>query len=255
MTVVRLLLAYDGTDFHGWARQPGIRTVEGAILEALGRLLGAAPDLSVAGRTDAGVHAEGQVVSFPASAGVDPSRVQRTLNGTLAPEVVVRDARLAPEGFDARHNATGREYLYRIDTTATPDPFTARYIWHRPGPVSLPAMRAAATLLIGTHDFASFCRAPQAGTTMRTLRRLAVSRVGPRVEIRAVADGFLHQMVRSLAGTLVAVGEGRTPPEAMPGVLAARDRAAAGPIAPPHGLVLVRVFYGRRNSSRRVPRR
>jgi tRNA pseudouridine38-40 synthase len=255
MSVVRLVLAYDGTDFHGWAMQPGVRTVEGVVSEALGLVLGSAPKLSVAGRTDAGVHAQGQVVSFQASAEADPDRIQRALNRFLGPEVVVRDARRAPAGFDARHSATGREYLFRIDTSATADPFTARYVWHRPAPLSLPAMRAAARVLIGEHDFASFCRAPQAGTTTRTLRRMAISRLGPRVEVRTVADGFLHQMVRSLVGTLVAVGEGRTPPEAIHEMLAARDRAAAGPIAPPYGLALVRVLYGPRGSNRRGPTR
>jgi tRNA pseudouridine38-40 synthase len=246
MTVVRLDLAYDGTDFHGWARQPRVRTVDGVVSEALGRLLGSAPELSVAGRTDAGVHAQGQVVSFTASRDIEPGRIQRALNGLLAPEVVVQSARLVGDGFDARFSATGREYLYRIDTGDVPDPFTSRFVWHRPGRLLLTPMRAAALALVGEHDFASFCRTPQGGTTIRRLRRLAVSPRGLRVEVRAIADGFLHQMVRSLVGTLVAVGAGRIAPEAMPGILAARDRAEAGPIAPPQGLVLVRVLYGRR---------
>ncbi len=153
-------MAYDGTDFRGWAKQPGVRTVEGALEDALARMLDQRPSLSVAGRTDAGVHAEGQVVSFPSPDPVDPTRVQRALNGMLAPEVVVRDARRAPAGFDARHAATAREYRYRIDTSALPDPFTARYVWHRPGELRVGAMRAAAQHLIGEHDFASFCRPP-----------------------------------------------------------------------------------------------
>lgn len=246
MSVIKLVLAYDGTDFHGWARQPGARTIQGEIEEALGRMLPEPPRLSVAGRTDAGVHAEAQVASFVAPDEVDPRRVQRMLNALFAPEVVVLRSSRAPDGFDARHSATGREYRYRIDTGPVPSPFTARYVWHHPGLLSLSRMRAAARLLEGEHDFASFCRVTETpASSVRTLSRLAVSASSGRVEIRAVANAFLHQMVRSLAGTLVAVGEGKIDPASMPEILAARRRAAAGPVAPPHGLTLVRVVYGR----------
>ncbi len=251
MAVVRLLLAYDGTGFHGWAAQPGVRTVEGVLGDALERALGARPRLSVAGRTDAGVHASGQVASFPLPEPTDVDRLQRAVNGMLAPEVVVREARLAPAEFDARHRATGREYAYRIDVAMVPDPMTARYAWHRPGPLALGPMRAAARDLLGEHDFASFCRVPSPpASTVRTLRRLSVSRDGTEVRIRAEANGFLHQMVRSLVGTLVAVGEGSMAADAMPEVLAARRRRAAGRVAPPHGLTLVRVTYGARPLTR-----
>ena len=250
MTVIKLVLAYDGTDFHGWAKQRRVRTVEGLLEGSLALLLGEAPKLSVAGRTDAGVHAEGQVTSFDAPDSLDPDKVLRALNGMLAPEVVVRHARRAPAGFDARHSATAREYRYRIDTSAVPSPFTARFAWHHPGPLRIGALRAAARDLVGEHDFASFCRAPQQGGTTRRLLRLSVSAAADRAEIRAVANGFLHQMVRSLTGTLVAVGEGRIDRHAMPAVLAARNRAEAGPIAPPHGLTLIRVRYSPVRSSR-----
>jgi tRNA pseudouridine38-40 synthase len=246
MTVIRLLLAYDGTDFHGWAKQPGVRTVEGVLEEAVGRLIGAVPRLSVAGRTDAGVHAEGQVASFTAPAGLDPGRVQRTVNAILAPEVVVRVARRAPDGFDARHSASAREYRYRIDTSAVPDPFTARWTWHRPGPLRAGLMRAAATQLLGEHDFASFCREPQRGGTVRRVLRLTVASRDGRVDVRTVANGFLHQMVRSMVGTLVAVGEGRIHSQDVTAILEARSRAVAGPVAPPHGLTLVGVRYSPR---------
>jgi tRNA pseudouridine38-40 synthase len=246
MSVIRLALAYDGTDFHGWAKQPGVRTIEGVIEEALGRMLPDPPRLSVAGRTDAGVHAEGQVASFTCPDGMDPARVQRMLNGLLSPEVVVLSAATAPDGFDARHSAAGREYRYRIEVGPLPSPFAARFVWHRPGKLSVPRMRVAARLLEGEHDFTSFCRASGvSGGTVRTLRRLAVSTSGERVDVRAVANGFLHQMVRSLVGTLVAVGEEKMEPGSMPDVLAARNRSAAGPVAPPNGLTLVRVSYRR----------
>lgn len=244
--VVRLTLAYDGTEFRGWARQRGQRTVQGVLEDALQRFLRDVPKLSAAGRTDAGVHARGQVVSFEWAGELDVVRLQRALNSMLAPEVVVTDARFAPGGFDARRSATAREYRYRIDIGPVPDPFTARYVWHRPGELAISRMRAAARHLVGEYDFASFCRAPKDGSsTVRRLERLAVSRSGDRVEVTARANGFLHQMVRALVGTLVAVGEGRIDPEEVPAILAAKDRAGAGRVAPAHGLTLEEVLYGR----------
>src|SRR5438128_70592 len=149
MTTVRLLLAYDGTDFHGWAAQPGVRTVAGTLGGALGRVLGEPPRLSVAGRTDAGVHALGQVVSFEAPPTVDPGRLQRAVNGMLGPEVVVRSASRAAAGFDARRSSRARLYLYRIDTGPVPSPFSARFVWHRPGDLPIGRLRPAARLLVG----------------------------------------------------------------------------------------------------------
>lgn len=226
-----------------------MRTVQGVLEEALGRVLGEVPTLSAAGRTDAGVHARGQVVSFPwPDAGPDLRRLQQALNAMCGPEVVVTDARTAPEGFDARFSASAREYRYRIHVGPVPDPFTARFVWHRPGDLSLAPMRRAARALTGRHDFASFCRSPgEDRSTVRRLDRLSVSRDGDRVEVFARANAFLHQMVRSLVGTLVAVGDGRLDAAAMPGILRARDRGAAGPVAPAHGLTLERVVYARRS--------
>jgi tRNA pseudouridine38-40 synthase len=246
--IVRLTLVYDGSEFRGWARNAGQRTVEGVLSEALERVLGDTPRLSVAGRTDAGVHARGQVASFVADDDVDLERLQRSINGMLAPEVVAEDVRRAPEGFDARFSATAREYRYRIDTGAWPDPFEARFVWHRPGELGVTAMRGAARTLIGEHDFASFCRRPQSGGTVRRLERLSVARVGDRVEISARANAFLHQMVRTLVGTLVAVGDGRLDADAVHEILVVRDRGRTPPMAPAHGLTLERVAYGRRAS-------
>jgi tRNA pseudouridine38-40 synthase len=243
--VVRLTLAYDGTGFRGWQRQRGLRTIQGVLEDALERLLGGVPKLATAGRTDAGVHARAQVVSFDTA--VDPDRIAHALNGMLAPEVVVVDARVAPNGFDARFSATAREYRYRIDLGEVPDPFSARYVWHRPGEPAVAEMRRAASLLIGEHDFASFCRRPPDDRhTVRDLERLSIVREDTRLEVAARADAFLHQMVRSLVGTLLAVGDGKLGGGSMPDILEARDRAAAGPLVPPHGLTLERVFYGRR---------
>lgn len=220
--------------------------MEGVLADALERVLGERPPLSAAGRTDAGVHARGQVISFATRSTIDPGGIRTALNGRLAPEVVVTRASTAPPGFDARFSATAREYRYAIRTAELPDPFLGRYEWHRPGDLSVGRMRTAAGDLVGRHDFASFCRRPGGGrSTVRTLHRLAVRRRGDLVLVDARADAFLHQMVRSLVGTLAAVGVGRIDPTAMPAILEARDRAAAGPVAPPHGLVLERVIYGR----------
>ena len=245
--IARLTLAYDGTRFRGWARNAGQRTVEGVLTDALERALGSAPKLAVAGRTDAGVHARGQVASFAAAEGVDLERLQRSINGMLAPEIVATEARRAPDDFHARFSASAREYRYRIDVGEWPDPFDAPFVWHRPGELSLSAMREAARPLLGEHDFASFCRRPQSGGTVRRLERLSVARRGDRVEISARANAFLHQMVRTLVGTLVRVGDGRLDPATLPAILAARDRTRAAQMAPAHGLTLERVVYGRRD--------
>jgi tRNA pseudouridine38-40 synthase len=245
--IVVLRLAYDGSRFRGWARNAGQRTVEGVLSDALGLVLGEAPKLSVAGRTDAGVHASGQVASFRVGDEVDLERLQRSVNGMLAPEVVVFEVRRAPEGFDARFSATAREYRYRIDTGPWPDPFDARFVWQRPGELSLARMREATRPLIGDHDFASFCRRPRSGGTTRRLERLSVSRRGDRVEVVARANAFLHQMVRAVVGTLVRVGEGRLDPAEVAEILRARDRSRTPNMAPAHGLTLQRVIYGRRS--------
>lgn len=246
---IRLDLAYDGTGFRGWARQrdPRVRTVEGTLTSLLPSVLHEDVRLSVAGRTDAGVHARGQVCSFVTDSVVPPERVAAFLNGRLAPEVVVTRATYAPAGFDARFSASARAYRYGVDTAEVPDPFTARFVWHRPGTLSVPAMRAAARLLVGEHDFTSFCRRPGGGrSTVRDLRRLSVRREGDLVVIGAEANAFLHQMVRSLVGTLVRVGEGRLDPEEVGRLLTARDRSGTPTIAPSRGLTLERVAYGRR---------
>jgi tRNA pseudouridine38-40 synthase len=247
VAVVRVRLAYDGTGFRGWAKQRDQRTIEGVLQDALERVLGSAPRLSVAGRTDAGVHARGQVASFATAEPPDLPRLQRGLNAMLGPEVVVLAAEPAPDGFDARFSATARMYRYRIHLGPWPDPFEARYVWHRPADANLARMRTAARHLVGEHDFAAFCRRPPAdASTVRRLERLSVARSGHRLEITARANAFLHQMVRSLVGTLVGVGDGTLDPDSMPDVLASVDRSRAGPVAPPHGLTLERVVYGRR---------
>ena len=251
MHVVRLTLAYDGTDFRGWAHQcdPAVRTVEGVLADLLSRVVDERVRLSVAGRTDAGVHARGQVASFRTGNPMTPERIRDAVNGALGPEIVALDAREAPDGFDARFSATARVYRYMVDTAGVSDPFTARFEWHRPGSLSVSRMRAAARPLVGEHDFASFCRHPGAGRpTLRNLQRLTVVREGSRVVFGFRANAFLHQMVRSLVATFVAVGEGRLEPADVERMLDARDRSATrGRLAPARGLTLERVVYGRRS--------
>jgi tRNA pseudouridine38-40 synthase len=239
---LRLLVAYDGTGFHGFAAQPSVRTVEGELVGALTRVVGdgGIANLACAGRTDAGVHAWGQVVSFDAEPGLDPGRVRTAVNGLLAPEVVVRDAEIVAPDFDARHSAVWRHYRYTIVNRPAPDPFLARYAWWVSTPLDLHALHLGADPFIGEHDFASFCRRGPAGSS--TVRRVLESRwcdLGDgvlRYEIRA--NAFCWQMVRSIVGTLVGVGTGKRRPGDLTAVLRARDRSRAGALAPPHGLCL-----------------
>ncbi len=176
---------------------------------------------------------------------LDPARVRRAVNATLGPAVVVRAADWAPDGFDARFSARRRTYRYRIDDSGDPDPLTRGFVlaWQRP--LDLARMRQAAACLVGEHDFAAFCRARAGASTTRHLRSLGVRRVRGLVEVRVVADAFCWQMVRSIVGYLLAVGDGRRDPAGTAAVLAGRDRAAAGQVAPPHGLVLEAVTYPR----------
>ena len=242
-------LAYDGTGFRGWAaqRDPSIRTIEGELSAVLADVIGEPVKLSVAGRTDAGVHARGQVASFVTESARAVETLRDAINGRLGPEVVALAVRRAPDGFDARFSASARIYRYRTQVGAVPDPFEARFAWHHPGTLDLRRMRAAAAHLVGSHDFTSFCRHPGAGrSAVRDLQRITVVKVSDRIEIGFRANAFLHQMVRALTGTMVAVGEGILDPDAIPSILRARDRSRARQIAPAHGLTLERVVYGAR---------
>jgi tRNA pseudouridine38-40 synthase len=245
---VRLVVAYDGTGFRGFAAQPSqprVRTVGGALGGAIEKVLRHPVELVCAGRTDAGVHARGQVVSFEAEPGLDPWRLQSALNSMLGPEIVVRSADLVEPGFDARRSATARTYEYTIVNRTAADPFLARYAWWVAEPLDLTLLRLAADVFIGEHDFASFCRKGPEGSS--TVRRVLAARWRDegdgvlRFEIRSSA--FCWQMVRSIVGTLVEVGIGKRAPGELLAVLCAADRAAAGQLAPPHGLCLREVEY------------
>jgi tRNA pseudouridine38-40 synthase len=249
MRTLRVRLAYDGTSFRGWASQgdPDIRTIEGVLVELLTRVLHEPVRLSVAGRTDAGVHARGQVMSFVTERGIRASKLQGAINGHLGPEVVALDVTEVPASFDARFSASAREYRYVIDTAPVADPFTSRFLWQRPGELDVGAMRAGASHLVGLHDFTTFCRHPGAQkSTVRQLDRLSVRKVGTQVELGLRANAFLHQMVRAVVGTLVLVGEGQLRPGDVERLLAQRSRGGTGNLAPARGLTLERVVYGRR---------
>jgi tRNA pseudouridine38-40 synthase len=248
---LRLDLSYDGSAFHGWATQPGgVRTVQETVSEALGRLL-ALPGgvlLTVAGRTDAGVHARGQVAhaDVPApSWGRVAEAALRRLGGLLPPDVRVRAIGVAPDSFDARFSALWRRYSYRVcDDPAAADPLRRHdTLWH-PRPLDIDQMNVAARGCVGEHDFAAFCRRKENGTTVRELLELRWDRPEPAVAVATVvADAFCHNMVRALAGAMLSVGEGRQPPDWPARVLGARVRDPAVRVAPPHPLCLEEVRY------------
>ena len=247
---IRIDLSYDGTGFSGWAAQPGRRTVEGVLAETLGHVLRlpAAPRLTVAGRTDTGVHARGQVAHADLpdavwAAHADAAR--RRLARALPPDIRVRAIGPAPDGFDARFSALWRRYSYRVcDDPPAADPLRRHEtLWH-PRALDLAAMNAAAGALTGEHDFAAFCRRREGATTVRALRRLDWRRDDNGVAVACVvADAFCHNMVRALVGALLAVGEGSRPPSWPSAVLAAAVRDPAVRVVPPHGLCLEEVRY------------
>lgn len=245
---LRLTVAYDGSGFHGFWPNPGVRTVGETLTDALGRVLGHPIQMACAGRTDAGVHAHGQVVSFDAARdGLDLDGLRRSVNRLCGPELVVREAVEAAPGFDARHSASARSYRYTILNRDVPDPFMAETAWHVATPLDLRAMRLGRDPLIGEHDFSSFCRRPK-GAPEASLRRRVLDAAWHdggdgvlRFDIEA--NAFCHQMVRSIVGTLVDVGRGRLRAGEVSGVMRARDRRAAGQPAPPQGLVLWHVSY------------
>lgn len=249
---VRMLVAYDGSGFHGYAENPGVRTVAGTLRDALEKVLGHAIDLVGAGRTDRGVHAWGQVVSFDARAdGFDPVSLARSLNKLVRPNIAVRELTVVDETFHARFSAAARVYRYRVLNTPVHDPFRTRFAWHVPQPLDLAALRLGADPLVGEHDFASFCRRPAplpdgSEASLRRRVRAAVWRDlgGGLLEFEIEANAFCHQMVRSITGTLVDMGLGKRRAGEMLGILHAVDRAAAGRVAPPEGLTLWEVRYG-----------
>jgi tRNA pseudouridine38-40 synthase len=249
----RLTLEYDGSGFAGWQLQAGgVRTVQGELEAAVLRVTGLTARVHGAGRTDAGVHAEGQVANLKLATALSALALQRALNAVLPSDLAVVRAETAPDDFHARYHARSKLYRYRIWNGARPSPLRTAFSWWVKPALDPMAMARAGTALLGTHDFASFQAAgSEAETTLRTLTRCDVFAISPlgdpgargEIEIRFEGSGFLRHMVRILAGTLAQVGSGRREPDSLPAVLAARDRRAAGPTAPAQGLTLVRVSY------------
>lgn len=246
MTRLRLDLAYDGTDFSGWARQPGLRTVQGVLEDALARALRltTVPQVTCAGRTDAGVHARGQVAHVDVDA-VDLLALARSLRGLLPEDVTLRHIRVAPEGFDARFSALSRHYRYAVcDDSRAWDPLRRREVLFHPRALDLDAMNAAAAPLLGERDFAAVCRPREGSTTIRTLLALRWVRGDTGLsEMHVGADAFCHSMVRALVGLLIPVGDGRRSQEWPAEVVAAGIRDSSVQVMPPHGLVLEEVRY------------
>ncbi len=246
MASVKLVLEYDGTGYVGWQVQPNGPSVQAEVERALAALHKAPRRATAAGRTDAGVHALGQVVSFAEERPLPLSAYVKGMNALLPADVAVREAEVLADGFDARRDARGKRYRYRIQNLPTRAPLSRRFSWQLFRPLDVEAMRAAAPALLGRHDFSAFqasdCESHHA---VRELRRLDVSgRPGGEIEVVAEATAFVKHMVRNIVGTLVEVGLGARAPASLAEVLASGDRSRAGPTAPPQGLCLEQVFYG-----------
>lgn len=268
----KLTLSYDGTDFRGWQVQPGQLTIQGELQNALGRVTGESPLPQGSGRTDAGVHALAQVASFALNAPIPADNLLRALNRTLPPSIRILDARTAPDSFHARHSAIAKTYEYRIllNKPGSPDtcsPFVTRYVYACPWTLSLSTLQQSASCFVGEHDFVSFaatdpdlttrdtnlkttpqsCDANSAQSTVRevysSLWEELSNEAGDLLVYRICGNGFLHHMVRNLAGTMIDVGRGLLGPGDIPRILAARTRSAAGPTAPARGLFLHSVEY------------
>ena len=241
----KLTVAYDGAEYGGWQRQPNQRSIQELIEAALAKLTGEKITVHGSGRTDAGVHARAQIASVQLTTHHAPLTIQRALNGNLLDDVRVTGVRMAKKDFHARFSATGKEYRYQIDAGAVADPFLRRYAWHHPRPLDVPAMRRAAKLIIGRHDFSALSANPmrEIDSPVRTVTKLTITRRGSVVTIAVRADGFLYKMVRSIVGALVKVGEGRMTVAELRAVMAGKKRTALVETAPAKGLFLWRVFY------------
>lgn len=244
MAQFKLILEYEGTAYHGWQIQPGLLTVQGLLQDTLAQIVGAPVQVMGAGRTDAGVHALGQVASFRAETRLDPVTLRRALNASLPRDIVVRCAEEARAGFDARRSAQSKMYRYSILCRDHPSAFLGRHSLYVPHPLEFAAMARAAEHVIGTHDFSAFRAGTcAAATPVRTVHQASWRQEGDLWHFEITANAFLQHMVRILVGTLLEIGRGKHPPSHVADVLVARDRRRAGKTAPPHGLCLVEVHY------------
>jgi tRNA pseudouridine38-40 synthase len=235
----KLAIAYDGTAYGGWQLQPNKVTVQELLERALAKMAGKRVVVHGSGRTDAGVHAREQIASCAFDMKLEPAVLVLALNANLPEDVRVLRVQETDARFHARFSAKAKEYRYQIDTGKAADPFLRRYAWHHPRPLDLPAMRRAAKLLVGRHDFSALS-AKSERHPVRTIRRLTITKRGNLLTITIVADGFLYKMARTIVGALVKVGEGKLSVEELRGL---RKRIPLVETAPPHGLILWKVFY------------
>jgi tRNA pseudouridine38-40 synthase len=243
MPVYRLDLAYDGSGFRGYARQDGQRTIQGELETALGSLLGVVPSLAVAGRTDAGVHARGQVVSFEVAHEIDGSALTRSLRGILGPEFAVSAVTLVEDGFSARFSATFRHYRYQISQASAGDPLNRHQVWNVSRELDVAAMRQVATAVVGEHDFSAFCRSVEGKSNIRRVDEARWEEADNLLTFWIRANAFCHQMVRSLVGLAYDVGRGFTVADSIIEIVESGDRGRVVTVAPPHGLTLWEVGY------------
>ncbi len=244
MRNIKLTIAYDGTDFHGFQVQPNLRTVQGMLQETLEAVVKHPVSIIGSGRTDAGVHARGQVVNFHTSARIPLEKWPIVFNTRLPDDLVVLSAEEMPEGFHSRFDAKGKVYRYQVDLNPQPNVFTRHYSYHYPYPVRIEPMIEAARHLVGRHDFTSFCAAnTPVEDKVRRLYAVDVEAAEGLLTITCHGEGFLYNMVRIIAGTLLDVGRGKFAPNEIPDIIQAKDRARAGVTAPAHGLTMWEVLY------------
>lgn len=240
----KFTVQYDGGNYVGWQRQAAGISIQGLIEDALRPIAGGSITVNGAGRTDAGVHALEQVASARFETSLDDATLQRALNAVLPPDVRIARVERAADGFHARFSARAKTYEYRVLNAPLVSPFEHRYVWHVPHALDVEAMRLAARAFVGSHDFAAFQSAGgHVHTSVRAVSAADVTWQPPRLAFRITADGFLRHMVRAMAGTLVEVGSGRLAAGQIAEILDSKDRARAGPTAPPHGLFLISVDY------------
>lgn len=244
MRNIKLTLEYDGENYHGWQRQPQVTTIQGMIEEALAKVLQEKMNLIGAGRTDAGVHARGQVANFKTKSNIPLKNLKAALNGLLPEDIVVRHAVQVPDDFHARYDAKSKSYCYTILNSPLPSPFYRKYAYFFPHPLDTAAMKRAAKFLVGRHDFSSFRGAGMTrGNHIRKVKRLRISTEKELIRLDMEADGFLYNMVRIIAGTLLEAGRGKMVAGEVRRILRAKDRRQAGPTLPARGLCLVKVKY------------
>lgn len=255
MRNLKLTIQYDGTDFFGWQTQPNRRTVQEVLENAVFEITRERVRLNASGRTDSGVHAAGQVANFYSSSRLPCDVLVKGINAKLPADITVRECVEVPQGFCANKDATRKLYRYVIGDSRTPDPFLRKYAWFTKLPLDAMVMSRASRCLLGRHDFRCFeTEWPNRLTSVRTITRLTVNRFGEYLWIDVEADGFLYNMVRAITGTLYQVGRGYWPETAVEEILNAKDRAKAGPTAPPEGLFLMRVTYGETRNPERETR-